>query len=135
MFFFDDGDFKSSPLIKVTALLDCVVERELTVDGVVGTAADFVAFFGGVQKAAFGDSFVGVCTLAFGDDFVGVAATAAVLEVFFWPELFMPFAELLFFGFDAVLFFFCFDLPLAVTFAGLPAHFFLHDFVMTRTRT
>ena len=132
MFLFDNGDFKSSPLIKVTARLDSVVERELTVDGVVGTAADFVAFFGGVPKAAFSEGFGSVCTLASSNDFVGVVVSAAVLEVFFWLDLFMPFTERLFFGFDAVLFFFCFDLPLAVAFAGLPARFFLHDFVMMR---
>ena len=57
-----------------------------------------------MPKASFSDGFGGVCTLAFSNDFVGVVVSAAVLEVFFWLDLFMPFTERLFFGFDAALF-------------------------------
>ena len=60
LFDFDVGDFKWSLLIKVAAHLDSVVERELRVDGGVGTAPDFVAPFLGDRTDACDDAFVGV---------------------------------------------------------------------------
>ena len=83
-----------------------------------------------MPKAAFSEGFGGVCTLASSDDFVDVVAPTAVLQVFFWLNLFVLFTKRLFFVFDAMPFFFCFNLPLAVALAGSPARFFLLDFVM-----
>ena len=60
LFLNDDGDFKASPLIKVTVRLESVINLEPIVDGVVGAGADFLALFCGVQKVAFGDGIVGV---------------------------------------------------------------------------
>ena len=84
---------------------------ELTVEGIVCTVANLFDFFVSFEKDAFGDGFV------------GVSRTAAAFDVFFLTDFFEPVAMLLFFGFD---------LPLAATFAGTPACFFLSDLAMTK---
>jgi len=111
LFFDDDSDFRLSPLIKVSARFEPVVDLELTVEGVVCTVASFFDFFVGFEKVAFDDGFV------------GVSRTAAAFDVFFWTDFFEPVAMLLLFGFD---------LSLAATFAGTPACFFLSDLTMTK---
>ena len=120
MFDFNVGDFKWSLLIKLAARLDSVVERELTVDGVVGTAPDFVAPF-------LGDR---VRMLAFREGFVGVSRTAAVLDLLSWPVSFAPFAAPLLVGIDVELFFRGFDLPVRATDADRPVGLFLLVFAM-----